>query len=121
MYTIEKNRLTYLIFHKVFGGSEIHHNGCFWFFCPNIFGGGEDLQMLFCHSMDCRLGGGDNQRWWGHSYPTCFNRKKKSTFALTNSEDAKTSHLYTLMPLISGCAHAPEPPGETFTAFLVAC
>ena len=59
-------------------------------------------------------GGGDT-----HTLPALI--EKKNQLALTNSEDAKTSHLYTLMPLISGCAHAPEPPGETFTAFLVAC
>ena len=56
-------------------------------FCPRFLGGGGDLRMLFCHSVNavCMVGtlrdGGDTQ-----TLPVAIE-----LFALTGSEDAKTS------------------------------
>ena len=45
-----------------------HLSGCFWgFFCPKILGGGGDLRMVLCHSMNAGSvvgipwGGGDTR------------------------------------------------------------
>ena len=36
-----------------------------------LFGGGGDLRMILLLENECRLGGGDNHRWWAHSNATC--------------------------------------------------
>ena len=77
---------------------------------PKILGGDGDLQMLF-HQYDCRLSGGDTERWWGHkALPAVI--EKIWTFSIAGGGDTKTSRLH---PCVSSRHLAPEPPGETFT------
>ena len=59
-------------------------------FFPKIFGGGRDLLMILLLIYKYSLSGGDNQRWWGHSNPTCS--KKIKLVVLNGGADKNLGH-----------------------------
>ena len=47
---------------------------------------------------ECRLNGGDTQKWLGHSTPTCWNQIDLNFFTLTGGGNAKTLLSHLLKP-----------------------
>ena len=57
---------------KLIGGSCRVLLVAFGFF-PQVLGGDGDLPMVLLSFYECRLSGGDTQKWWEQSNPTCCN------------------------------------------------
>ena len=56
----------------VIGDSESHLSGCLSFF-STFFGRWLGSTNAILPVYDYELSGGDSERWWGHSNPTCCN------------------------------------------------
>ena len=60
-------------------------------FWPQNFGRGWGPMNVTLSFYECRLSGGETQRWWGHSNPTYCNQICLTFIAVTGSEADKTS------------------------------